>query len=68
MFLIGPNMDIEVQGFEVDMEFETEGNEKCIKEFFAKNFLSDDETKGMYCVVLIKSGICKIRGSVLSLE
>ena len=39
MCLIGPNMDVEVQGFQANMNFETEGNEKCIKEFFAMQFL-----------------------------
>ena len=50
------------------MNFEKEGNEKCIKEFFAMEYLKNDEAKGMYCIILIKSGILKINGCILTLE
>jgi hypothetical protein len=49
------------------MNFESEGNEKCIKEFFAMQF-NKDESKLMYCVVMLKSGLSRFYGCVISLE
>lgn len=68
MCLIGPNMDVEVQGFQANMNFETEGNEKCIKEFFAVQFLKPETSQTMYCLVMLKSGLCRFNGCVLTLE
>ena len=68
MLLIGPNMDLEVQGFQANMNFEMKGNEKCIKEFFAINFMETDESEKMYCLVLLKTGNLNINGCFLSLE
>jgi hypothetical protein len=42
------------------MDFEKTGNDKCIKEFMAK------ET--MDCIILVKSGSLKMSGCTLSLE
>lgn len=61
-------MDVEVQGFQANMNFETEGNEKCIKEFFAMQFLKEDKSQTMYCLVMLKSGYCRFNGCILTLE
>jgi hypothetical protein len=50
------------------MNFETEGNEKCIKEFFAMQFLKQDKSQTMYCLVMLKSGYCRFNGCILTLE
>jgi hypothetical protein len=50
------------------MNFETEGNEKCIKEFFAVQFLKPETSQTMYCLVMLKSGMCRFNGCVLTLE
>jgi hypothetical protein len=68
MMLVGPNMDVEVSGFQANMNFETEGNEKCIKEFFAIEFLKKDKENLMYCLVKIMSGTIRLNGCILSLE
>lgn len=68
MLLRGPNMDVEVQGFQADMNFETEGNEKCIKEFFAMQFNKEEQASSMYCQIMLRSGVCRLYGCVMSLE
>ena len=50
------------------MNFETEGNEKCIKEFFAMSFLKEDKANLMYCLVKILTGVVYFNGCILSLE
>lgn len=68
MLLMGPNMDLEVQGFQANMNFEMKGNNKCIKEFFAINFMEKDDSEKMYCLLLLKTGTLNINGCILSLE
>jgi hypothetical protein len=42
------------------MEFEKTGNKKCMQEFLVK--------ESMNCIVMVKSGILKMNGCILSLE
>ena len=62
MILRGPNRDGHTKNFGVKMDFESTGNEKCMKEFFAH------KPEEMYCIVLLRSGTLKLNGCTLSLE
>lgn len=62
MILRGPNRDTSNKNFAVNMAFETVGNERCMKEFFAH------KPEEMYCIVLLRSGTVKLNGCTLSLE
>ena len=62
MILRGPNRESSSKSFGVNMAFETQGNEKCMKEFFAH------KPEEMYCIVLLRSGTLKLNGCTLSLE
>jgi len=46
--------------YQVDMEFEKTGNKKCMQEFLAK--------ESMNCIVMVKSGLLKMSGCILSLD
>ena len=46
--------------YQVDMEFEKTGNKKSMQEFLAK--------ESMNCIVMVKSGVLKMTGCILSLE
>jgi hypothetical protein len=60
MIFKGPNKDEDIHCYQVDMDFETTGNIKCMQEFLP------NET--MFCIVMLKSGFLKMAGCTLSLE
>ena len=62
MLLKGPNRDFDVRNFQVDMNFEMVGNEKCMREFFTH------KPEEMYCIILVRSGTLRLNGCTLSLE
>lgn len=81
MLLKGPNRDAEPQSFMADMNFENQGNEKCMREFFTHMFKQQfltgaeganappiDPKKKQYCIILLKSGTLKLQDCILSLE
>jgi hypothetical protein len=44
------------------MNFEMEGNDKCMREFFTH------KPEEMYCIILVRSGTLKLNGCTLSLD
>ena len=58
--LEGKTLEVDVNRYQVDMDFEKSGNNKCIQEFMAN--------EDMYCIIMVKSGTLKINGCTLSLE
>ena len=74
MLLQGPNRDAEPQSFMADMNFESSGNEKCMREFFTHIFKAptaeqmDIMSRNQYCIILLKSGNLKLHNCTLSLE
>ena len=62
MILKGPNKDADPRSYQAEMDFEKHGSEKCMLEFFTHK---PDE---MYTVILLKSGILKLNGCIISLD
>ena len=62
MILRGPNKDSDPWSYQAEMDFEDHGSEKCMLEFFTHK---PDE---MYTVILLKSGILKMNGCIISLD
>ena len=82
MLLKGPNRDAEPQSFMADMNFEQQGNEECMKEFFThilkktptrtgeplnSSMIGESKNK-QYCIILLKSGTLIMNNCILSLE